>query len=142
MLPALIVLTIVSSSAEPTPRPSSDAARPADLTRDQARDRADTLFITFDRNGDGVVTRAEAQNVGEKLMLQRAETGRDSAPGIGGHTLRFLKQRFASADSVTKVQFEEALLAHFDEMDTNHDGILTAAERQQARAAKGAEPAQ
>jgi hypothetical protein len=30
---------------------------------------------------------------------------------------------------VTEQQFEQAFLAHFDQMDANHDGILTAAER-------------
>jgi hypothetical protein len=34
---------------------------------------------------------------------------------------------------VTKEQFEGAMLAHFDQMDANHDGILTAAEREGAR---------
>jgi hypothetical protein len=66
------------------------------------------------------------------LLLLRASTGRDVAPGIGGHTLRFLKHRFAGLQAVTKQQFEDAFLAHFDEMDTNHDGILTVAERERA----------
>ena len=141
MLPALIALVVAASAAQPTP-PTTEPTPPADLTRAQARDRADVLFATFDRNGDGVVTREEAQRVGRKLMLQRAATGRDSAPGIGGHTLRFLEQRFATAETVTKAQFEDALLAHFDEMDTDHDGILTAAERQKARGEKRGEPGQ
>jgi hypothetical protein len=105
-----------------------------DLTRQQARDRADQLFTMFDRNHDGVITPDEAQQVGEKLMLQRAVTGKDVAPGIGGHTLQFMEQRFADKPSVTKPEFEQAMLAHFDQMDLNHDGILTAAEREQAHA--------
>jgi hypothetical protein len=116
-------------------RPTGRRGRAApDLTRDEARERADQLFDRFDLNRDGIVTRLEAQHVGRKLLMQRAATGRDSAPGLGGHTLRFLERRFASADAVTRQQFEEAMLAHFDAMDSNHDGILTAAERQQALA--------
>ena len=103
------------------------------LTRDQVRSRADQLFERFDLNHDGYVTRDEAQIEGGKLLLLRASTGRDEAPGIGGHTLRFLRHRFAGMDEVTKQQFEAAFLAHFDEIDTNHDGILTAAERLKAR---------
>jgi Ca2+-binding EF-hand superfamily protein len=105
-----------------------------DLTRQQAQDRADLLFTTLDRNHDGIVTPDEARQVGGKLMLQRAVTGKDVAPGIGGHTLRFFEHRFAGAQSVTKPQFEQAMLEHFDEMDVNHDGVLTAAEREQANA--------
>ena len=103
------------------------------LTRAQALERADQLFDRFDLNRDGTVTRDEAELVGSKLLLQRAATGRDEAPGIGGHTLRFLRQRFTGLQAVTKPQFEAAFLAHFDQMDANHDGILTAAERLQAR---------
>jgi hypothetical protein len=104
-----------------------------DLTRDQAGDRADQLFDRFDLNQDGFVTREEAQTLGSKLLLLRAATGRDVAPGIGGHTLRFLERRFAGVEAVTKPQFEAAFLAHFDEMDINHDGVLTAGERERAR---------
>jgi len=142
MLPVLIALAAAASFAQTSPPVPTDATLPADLTRDQARDRADALFAAFDRNGDGVVTRDEAKSAGKKLMLERAATGRDSAPGIGGHTLRFLEKRFASAEAVTKAQFEAALLAHFDEMDTNHDGILTAVERQKARGPTPAEAGQ
>ena len=139
MLPALIALAIAISAV---PSPATDANPPADLTRDEARNRADGLFATFDTNGDGIVTREEAQHEGKKLMLRRAATGHDAAPGIGGHTLRFLEQRFAKAESITKAEFEDAFLAHFDEMDTNHDGILTAIERQKARKAERGEPVQ
>ena len=99
------------------------------MTRAQALKRADQLFAQFDLNHDGHVTREEAELLGSKLQLIRASTGRDGAPGIGGHTLRFLRHRFEGLESVTKPQFEAALLAHFDQMDTNHDGVLTAAER-------------
>jgi hypothetical protein len=104
-----------------------------DLTRDQARDRADQLFDRFDLNQDGLVTREEAQTLGRKLLLLRAATGRDVAPGIGGHTLRFLERRFAGVEAVTKPQFEAAFLAHFDEMDINRDHVLTSGERERAR---------
>ena len=117
--------------AAPASAQKLDTAPPQpDLTRQQAVQRADALFERFDLNHDGLVTRDEAQRVGKKLMLKRAATGRDPAPGLGGHTLRFLERRFAGVDGVTKQQFEEAMLAHFDEMDTDHDGVLTAAERQ------------
>jgi Ca2+-binding EF-hand superfamily protein len=102
------------------------------LSREEVRERADHLFERFDVNHDGFVTRGEAAILGRKLLLLRAATGRDVAPGIGGHTLRFLEHRFAGVQAVTKQQFEDAFLAHFDQMDVNHDGILTAGERTDA----------
>ena len=109
-------------------------AQQADITREQARSRAQQLFAMFDVNQDGVVTRSEAKSVGMRLLMRRAATGRDAAPGIGGQTLRYLETAFSGMQSVTEQQFEDAFLAHFDEMDANHDGILTGAERQKRRA--------
>jgi hypothetical protein len=42
---------------------------------------------------------------------------------------------FAGAQSITLQQAETQALAHFDAMDLNHDGKVSAAEREQARAA-------
>jgi hypothetical protein len=105
-----------------------------DVTRQQAQERADGLFQMLDLNHDGVLTRAEAEQAGAQLQAQRATSGRDVAPGLGGHTARYLEQSFAGAQSVTLQQFEQAMLTHFDQMDVNHDGVLTAAERSQSRA--------
>jgi len=132
--PLTIAALAVSLSATNASAPANaPALTELEITREQARERADELFDRFDLNHNGVVTRAEAQRVGVRLMLVRAKTGVDQTPGLGGHTLRFLKHRFAGAEAVAKLEFEAAFLAHFDEMDANHDGILTAAERLQAR---------
>jgi len=45
-----------------------------------------------------------------------------------------IEQGFANSPSLTLQQFEAQALARFDAQDLNHDGTLTAAERQQARA--------
>src|SRR6476469_6559593 len=121
-----VMLAVAAISAA---LPANDPARQPDLSRAEALVRADQLFARFDRNGDGLVTREEAFTEGRKLMLRHLATGRDSARGLGGHTLNYLKARFGGAEVVTRAQFEAAWLAHFDAMDTNHDGILTAAER-------------
>jgi hypothetical protein len=129
----VIALTAAAAAAPAFAQPADSAPPQPDLTRNQALERADQLFDRFDLNHDGVVTRDEAERLGRKLMLQRAATGRDPAHGLGGHTLRFLKHRFAGVDAVTKQQFEDAMLEHFDGMDVNHDGILTATEREEAK---------
>ena len=43
---------------------------------------------------------------------------------------------------ITKADFEARGVARFDRMDADHNGIVTAAERQAARAATKARPAQ
>jgi len=129
-----LLLTATPALAHPHGEPATPQP---DLTRAEALQRAESLFATFDVNHDGLFTRAEARSVGGKLLLERAALHRDVAPGIGGHTLRYMERTFAHAQAVTLPQFEAAMLAHFDEMDVNHDGILTAAER--AGAGHGAE---
>ena len=130
---SVIALLVAATAAPAFAQPAESPVEQPDLSREQALERADQLFDRFDLNHDGLVTRDEAERLGRKLMLQRAATGRDPAHGLGGHTLRCLKHRFAGVDAVTKQQFEDAMLEHFDGMDVNHDGILTAAEREEAR---------
>src|SRR4051794_24222835 len=68
-----------------------------DMTRQQAQERADGLFQMLDVNHDGVLTRSEADQAGAQLQAERASSGRDVAPGLGGHTARYLEHTFAAA---------------------------------------------
>jgi hypothetical protein len=99
------------------------------ITRREAVARADRLFELLDMNHDGLLTKSEAEAEGAKLMAVRFATGKDIAPGIGGHTLKFFKQALGGGPPVDRSLFERTMLAHFDAMDTDHDGILTAQER-------------
>ena len=141
MMKAHLVLAAALAASIATPgiaQPADGSAGiPPDLapiTRGQALQRADSLFAQLDLNHDGIVTRAEAIQATSQLKAERQATGIDVAPGIGGHTARFLARRFAGAESITKPQFEQAMLAHFDRMDLNHDGTLSTPEREQAKA--------
>lgn len=101
-----------------------------DMTRAQAQQMADSMFQRFDLNHDGVVTRQEAQQAASQF-------------GAGGRAQKMIDRTFGSAQSLTLQQFETQALARFDRDDLNHDGTVTAAERQQARAAlKAARAAQ
>ena len=93
-----------------------------DMTRAQAQQQADTMFRRFDLNHDGVVTIQEAQQVASQF-------------GGGERIQRMIDRTFAGAQSLTLQQFEGQALARFDRDDLNHDGVVTVAERQQARAA-------
>lgn len=106
-----------------------------DQTRAEAQQRADTMFQMLDANHDGTVTKAEADDALAKLQAMAAS---DSGSGRGGGgRVRMLQQLverlFATAPSITQQQFEAVMLARFDAMDLNHDGVVTAAEREQAR---------
>ena len=101
-----------------------------DQTRAQAQQRADEFFQRLDLNHDGTVTRDEVAQV-------RAQMGGNDAGG--GRADRMISRVFGDAQSVTLAQFEAQSLARFDSEDLNHDGTVTAAERQQAREARKAQ---
>jgi EF hand len=99
-----------------------------DMTRAQAQQQADAMFQRIDLNHDGVVTRQEAQQAASQY-------------GGGKRIEKMIDRTFGAAQSLTLQQFEEQQLARFDRDDLNHDGVVTAAERQQARATLKAERA-
>ena len=101
-----------------------------DQTRGQAQQRADEFFQRLDLNHDGTVTRTEADQL-------RAQMGGNHAGGSRAD--RMIARVFGDAQSVTLAQFEAQSLARFDSQDLNHDGTVTAAERQQAREARKAQ---
>lgn len=106
-----------------------------DETRDQAKQRADAIFQRFDLNHDGTVTRDEVNQV----MAQMA-AGDDS--GRGNRAGRMVDRLFGNSQSLTLAQFEAQALARFDAQDLNHDGTVTAAERDQARSMRNGQAPQ
>jgi hypothetical protein len=100
-----------------------------DMTRAQAQQMADAMFQRLDSNHDGVVTKQEAEDAAAQF-------------GGGDRATRMIERMFGDSQSLTLQQAETAALARFDRDDLNHDGVVTAAERQQARAALKAERAQ
>lgn len=95
-----------------------------DMTRQQARQKADAMFQRFDTNHDGTLTRDEAQA---------------AASQFGGRAGHMVDRMFGAAQSLTMQQAEAQAMSHFDAMDLNHDGTVSAAERKQARAAMKAQ---
>ena len=101
-----------------------------DQTRAEAQQRSDMMFQMLDANHDGTVTRAEADQALAQFQASRGDNGGRS----GGRMQRMIDEAFAANPSLTLQQFEAQSLARFDAADLNHDGTVTAAERQQARA--------
>ena len=102
-----------------------------DQTRTEAQQRADMMFQMLDANKDGSVTKAEAE---EAVAQFEAARGDDDSGRGAGRMQRMIGQAFGTAQSLTLQQFEAGVLTRFDAQDLNHDGTLSAAERQQARA--------
>jgi len=98
-----------------------------DVTRQEAQQMADSLFQRLDANHDGTVTRQEADQ---------------AAAQFGGRATRMIDRLFGGAQSITLQQAEAQALARFDAEDVNHDGVVTAAERQQVRAQRQSERGQ
>jgi hypothetical protein len=114
--------TIVSAQAVAQDQQESQGGwMQRDMTRDQAKARADQIFQRFDLNHDGTVTRDEAQKALSQL-------------GGGNRATRMIDRMFGDAQSITLQQAEAQALARFDRDDLNHDGVVTSAERQQERA--------
>jgi hypothetical protein len=124
-----IALFVAATAAPAFAQPADSVSPQPDLTRNQALERADQLFDRFDLNHDGVVTRQEAEQAAQQF-------------GFGGERVeKMIDRSFGSAQSLTLQQFEAQALARFDRDDLNHDGTVTAAERQQIRAQLKAERA-
>jgi Ca2+-binding EF-hand superfamily protein len=121
LVTAAVAATMISTQAAAQDR---GGFMQQDMTRAQAQQMADRMFQRIDTNHDGVVTRQEADAAASKFG-ERGE--------------RMVARMFGDAQSLTLQQAETQALARFDRDDLNHDGVVTAAERQQARAAMKAE---
>lgn len=114
----------------PAPAPVQGHGWMRDQTRAEAQERADRIFQMLDVNHDGVVTRAEAEQAASQFAVRRG-----GGEGGNGRMERLIDREFGTAQSLTLQQFEAQALASFDALDLNHDGVVTAAERQQGHAA-------
>jgi hypothetical protein len=127
----LLVTIALGAAMAATPALAQDHGRHAmkDQTRQQAQQRADRLFQMLDANQDGSVTKAEAD-----AALAQFEAMRGDSDHRGGRMQQMIDDAFATTQAINLQQFEAQALARFDAQDLNHDGTLSAAERQQARA--------
>jgi len=107
-----------------------------DQTRAEAQQRADMLFQMLDANTDGTVTTAEADEAAAPFEAAR---GDDDGGRGAGRMQRMIAQAFGSTQSLTLPQFEAQALTRFDAADLDHNGTVTAAEREQLRAQRQAQ---
>jgi len=117
-------MLVAQAGAQQAPAGHGHGGWQQDMTRAQAQQRADTMFQQLDLNHDGTVTRQEAEQAA--AQLGGGEEG-------GNRAERMINRVFGDAQAVTLAQAEAQALARFDRQDLNHDGVVTASERQQAR---------
>ena len=135
----LLVTIALGAAIGATPALAQDhGGQMRDQTRQEAQQRADMLFQMLDVNKDGSVTKAEAD-----AALAQFEAMRGDNDHRGGRMQRMIDDAFATTPTIGLAQFEAQALARFDAQDLNHDGTVSVAERQQARALRQAQkPAQ
>lgn len=155
--PALATASSPSAPAKAPAAPAKSTSRQQFLATIQAR------FNAMDTNHDGVIDSAElaaaqqrevaqAQSVEQRRLdaeFTRLDTNHDgqlskaefmaAAPSL--HPRNTPQQIIAAMDSnkdgkISLQEFEARPLANFERFDTNHDGTVTAAEMQAARAAR------
>ena len=118
------------------------SADPPPVQRIAVERRAEAMFDRSDTNHDGVLTLAEYHAALAAIVKVRGGT-----PTPQGWAM--VDAQFATVDQthsgrVTRAQFVDAALAHFDGADLNHDGTVTPKEARTAakiknKAAKAAQ---
>lgn len=125
----------VDNDGRATPEEARQAAQ------QRRAERAGRMFERLDLDRDGSITRAEFDQARTQMREQRAERrenrGRSGMRGMrhrgaGMHGNRAARL-FGEQGFITREQMRERATARFDRLDADHDGTLTAAERQQAR---------
>ena len=163
MMSALGALALTSGIALAAAEPRGMGEHPmGDITRAQAEQMAAEHFARMDVNKDGKLDRTDREAMHAKMaaeMFDRADTNKDGmisreewnagaarlaemrdhgGPGMRGRPMMRHMAMMADADgdhAVSRQEFMARALEHFDRADANHDGKISAAEREQAHAA-------
>ena len=122
-------LTTAAAAAQGAPAPSRAA-----LTRADAIAQATARFAQMDTNHDGLVSATEMQDYRTAMRDRRiARGGGDREREPGGVDAGGMGRGGTGGDmtrpSITRAAFEARAAARFDRTDTNHDGVIDAAER-------------
>ena len=157
MVSALGALALTSGIALAAGQPHGMGDRPmGDMTRAQAIQMANEHFDRMDANKDGKIDSADRAAMHAKMaadmfdrtdanhdgMISRDEWNAGAAKlaemhGRGRPMMRHMGM-MADMDgdrAISRDEFQKRAMEHFDRVDTNHDGTITTAEREQAHAA-------
>ena len=161
IMSALGALALTSGISLAAAHPEEMGDHPTgDITRAQAAEMAAKHFDRMDANKDGKFDRSDREAMHARMaaeMFDRTDTNKDGTisrdewnagaarmaemhgqrGGRGGPMMRHMGM-MADTDgdrAVSRQEFEARALQHFDRADTNKDGKISAAEREQAHAA-------
>ncbi len=112
-------------------------ADPPPVQRADVQQRAERMFDRCDTNHDGVLTLAEYHAA--LAAIVKAKGGTPTPKGWAIVDAQFATVDQAHTGRVTRAQFVDAALAHFDGADINHDGTVTPKEARTAARIKNRE---
>jgi len=163
MISALGALALTSGIALAAGQHDMGGRPMGDMTRAQAVEMANEHFARMDVNKDGKLDRADREAMHAKMaaeMFDRADANHDNMisrdewtagaaklaemrghggpGGMKGRPMMRHMAMMADADgdkAISRDEFTKRALGHFDKADANHDGRITAAEREQAHTA-------
>jgi len=116
---------------------SAAFADPPPVQRAAVQHRAESMFDRCDTNHDGVLTLREYHAA--LAAIVKAKGGTPTPKGWAVVDAQFATVDLAHAGRVTRAQFVDAALAHFDGADINHDGTVTPKEARTAAKIKNRE---
>ena len=96
------------------------------------------MFDRADTNRDGMISRDEWHAGAARLAEMRGHDGPMMGGGMHGRPMMRHMAMMADADgdrALSRDEFTKRALDHFDRVDANHDGKISAEEREQAHAA-------
>jgi Ca2+-binding EF-hand superfamily protein len=110
----------------------SDSNSDGVLTRAELDAGRDAMFARLDGDNNGALTR-------EELHAERGERGHRGGRGHHGGGMHMLTSADANNDgNITRDEFLARPIEHFDRLDANDDGVISADERPQ-RGERGGE---
>lgn len=125
--------SLIFALAAPAVAQPGGGRAPQPIDRATFEQRVERRFQMADANGDGYITRDEAQAA--MNAMQRFGGGRGGGDRLAGSLdPRAFDAMDADHDGrVSLAEAKAAALRRFDAMDANHDGVLSVEERQAAR---------
>jgi Ca2+-binding EF-hand superfamily protein len=112
-------------------------ADPPPVQRAAVEQRATRMFDRCDANHDGVLTLAEYHAA--LAAIVKAKGGTPTPKGWAIVDAQFATVDQSHSGRVTRQQFVDAAVAHFDGADLNHDGTVTPKEARAAAKIKNRE---
>ncbi len=105
-------------------------AEPPPVQRIAVQQRAENMFERSDTNHDGILTLAEYHAA--LAAIVKAKGGTPTPKGWAMVDAQFAAVDQTHSGRVSRAQFVDAALAHFDGADLNHDGTVTPKEARMA----------